>query len=166
MSLTAVIEGTRSAVSADVKNGQVRFTVGQELVGVTEVHGTTTSGHRVVVDEPPALGGANAAANPVEYALVALGSCQLITYRFWAAQLGLQFDTLSVEVEGDLDVRGFFGIDPSVRAGYQQVRVTLHITGPESPERYEELRRSVDEHCPVLDMFANQTPVSISLKVG
>lgn len=166
MSVTDVIEGTRSAVSANVKNGQVVFRVAQDLVGVTEVHGSTGSGHRVVVDEPPALGGANAAANPVEYALAALGSCQLITYRFWAAQLGVQFDTLSVEVEGDLDVRGFFGIDPSVRPGYEQVRVTLHISGPETPERYEELRRSVDEHCPVLDMLTNTTPVTVSLKVG
>lgn len=166
MSLTAVIEGTRSAVSADVKNGQVVFQVNQNLVGVTEVHGSTGSGHRVVVDEPPALGGGNAAANPVEYALAALGSCQLITYRFWAAQLGVRFDTLSVEVEGDLDVRGFFGIDPTVRPGYGEVRVKLNITGPESAERYEELRRAVDEHCPVLDLFSNTTPVKVALNVG
>jgi hypothetical protein len=166
MTLTAIIDGTRDALQADAGNGKVSFNVSQELVGVTEVHGTAGSGHRIVVDEPPALGGTNAAANPVEYALAALGSCQVITYRVWATHLGIKFDSISVEVEGDLDLRGFFGVDPTIRPGYEQVRITLHITGPETPARYEELRRAVDEHCPVLDLFSNQTPVKIDLRVG
>ena len=32
------------------------------------------------------------AANPVEYALAALGSCQAITYRVWAAPFGVKLD--------------------------------------------------------------------------
>jgi uncharacterized OsmC-like protein len=166
MSLVEVIEGTRQAVSADTRNGQVVFRTQQELVGVTEVTGTTGSGHRVTVDEPAGLGGGNVAPNPVEFALAALGSCQAITYRFWAEQLGIRFDTLAVDVEGDLDVRGFFGIDPTVRPGYEQIRVTLRITGPETDERYQELQRAVDEHCPVLDLFANPVPVSLQLTIN
>lgn len=164
MSLTDVISQTSAAVAADPANARALFRVNQELVGVTEVHGTTGSGHRVVIDEPAALGGANAGANPVEYALAALGSCQAITYRFWAAQLGVEFDSLRVEVEGDLDVRGFFGLDDSVRPGYEQVRVTVHIDGPETAERYAELQRRVDEHCPVLDLFANPVPIHTDLR--
>lgn len=166
MSLTEVIAQTGAAVAADPANARAVFRVGQDLVGVTEVHGTTGSGHRVVIDEPAALGGANAGANPVEYALAALGSCQAITYRFWAASLGVAFDSLRVEVEGDLDVRGFFGLDDAVRPGYEQVRVNVHISGPESPERYAELQRHVDEHCPVLDLFANPVPIHIELHAG
>lgn len=166
MSLADVIESTRNAVAANASNAKALFYVEHELVGVTEVHGTTGSGHRVTVDEPASLGGSNAAANPVEYALAALGSCQAITYRFWAEQLGIRFDSLSVDVEGDLDVRGFFGIDPTVRPGYEQVRVTVRVAGPETEERYRELQRSVDEHCPVLDLFANPVPVSLQLEVG
>jgi uncharacterized OsmC-like protein len=74
------------------------------------------------VDEPPALGGADSAANPVQYALASLGSCQAITYRFWAEQLGIAVDSVSVRAEGDLDLRGFFGVDETVRPEPHPVR--------------------------------------------
>ena len=166
MSLTAVFDGVGAAVAVDVNNAKATFQVRQQLAGVTEVHGTTGTGHRIVVDEPQSLGGGNAGATPLELALAALGSCQLITYRFWAAKLGVRFDTLSVEVEGDLDVRGFFGLDPKVRPGFGALRVKLRIQGPESPARYEELRRVVDAHCPVFDLCSNAAPVKVEMRVG
>ena len=86
MSLVSLIEDTRKAISDDASaSAQAAFTAQGTLVGVTEVD-IETGAHTFKVDEPPALGGADAAANPVQYALVLLGSCQAITYRFWAAQ--------------------------------------------------------------------------------
>jgi hypothetical protein len=35
----------------------------------------------------------------VEYALAALGSCQAITYRVWAAQLGIKLDKVEIGIE-------------------------------------------------------------------
>jgi uncharacterized OsmC-like protein len=166
MSLAQVFDGVGAAVAADAENARATFKVTQELTGLTEVSGASASGHRLVVDEPVSLGGGNAGANPLEYGLAALGSCQLITYRFWADRLGIRFDALSAEVEGDLDVRGFFGLDPAVRPGYGAVRVRVHIRGPETPERYEELHRAVDAHCPLLDALTRTTPVTVALTVG
>ena len=119
--------------------------------------------HTFKVDEPPALGGADAAANPVQYALASLGSCQAITYRFWAEQLGIAVDSVTVRAEGDLDLRGFFGVDENVRPGLTAIRLDVSVTGPESPERYQELAAAVDEHCPVLDLFRNLVPVTRAL---
>ena len=39
-------------------------------------------------------------------------------------------------------------------------RVEVTVTGPESPERYQELAAAVDQYCPVLDLFANPVPVT------
>jgi hypothetical protein len=46
------------------------------------------------------------------------------------------------------------------------VRVTVTVEGPETAERYEELRRSVDAHCPLLDMFTHPVAVERILEVG
>lgn len=162
MSLTTLIADTRKAVADDPANAQAVFAAQGTLVGVTEVD-IRTGVHTFKVDEPPALGGANVAANPVQFALASLGSCQAITYRFWAEQLGIAFDSLSVRVEGDLDIRGFFGFDDAVRPGFSAIRVEVTVTGPESPGRYQELAAAVDAHCPVLDLFKNPVPVTRAL---
>jgi uncharacterized OsmC-like protein len=122
--------------------------------------------HTVVVDEPPALGGADEAPNPVENALAGLLSCQVVTYRIWAAKLGVPLDDIAVDVEGDLDVRGFYGLDDAVRPGFGEVRVRVTLSGPADPERYEELAAAVDAHCPVLDLLRNTTPVTTTLVTG
>jgi uncharacterized OsmC-like protein len=165
MSISAVIADTRTAVAGDPAAGQVLFRTDGTLTGVTEV-AVSTGRHTFTVDEPPALGGGGTAPNPVEYALASLGSCQAITYRFWAAQLGITLDTLSVRVEGDLDIRGFLGFDDRVRPGFSTVRIEVSVTGPDAPERYQQLAAAVDEHCPVLDLFRNPVPVSRTIAVG
>src|ERR1700753_1966365 len=162
MSLEAVIADNHKAIEADAAQAQAVFAAQGTLVGITEVD-IRTGAHTFTVDEPPALGGADAAAHPVQYALSSLGSCQAITYRFWAEQLGIAFDSLTVRVEGDLDIRGFFGFDDDVRAGFSAVRVEVKVDGPETTERYRELAAAVDEHCPVLDLFRNPVPVTRSL---
>jgi uncharacterized OsmC-like protein len=164
VTLTTVISDTRQAVTDSPAAAQALFSTHSTLTGVTEVS-VRTATHAFTVDEPPALGGDGSAPNPVEYALASLGSCQAITYRFWAEHLGISFDTLSVTVEGDLDIRGFFGFDDSVRPGYSAVRIQVSISGPETPERYQQLAAAVDEHCPVLDLFRNPVPVGRTITV-
>jgi uncharacterized OsmC-like protein len=166
MSLTDVIEGTQQAVAKDASNAKASFSVGHTLVpGTATVVNVQVRGHAFSVDEPAALGGTDTAANPVEYALAALGSCQVITYQFWAAKLGIPLDAVTVTVDGDLDLHGFFGFG-DVRPGFTDVRVTVELDGPADPQRYEDLKQHVDEHCPVLDLFGNPTPVSTTLSVG
>ncbi|MCW0215043.1 MAG: OsmC family protein [Pseudonocardia sp.] len=160
--LRAIVEATSIAVEDDQDKALALFrATGTGGAGV--VTDVRIGRHSVTVDEPPALGGDDAAPNPVEYALAALLSCQVVTYRFWAAKLGIPLDDVSVDLEGDLDVRGFFGLDDAVRPGFGEVRVVVDLRGPATRERYEELRAAVDEHCPVLDLFTRPTPVTTRL---
>jgi uncharacterized OsmC-like protein len=164
MSLKALIDDNRGAIKADPAKAAAAFAATGQLVGTTEV-AVRARGHQLTVDEPPALGGADLGANPVEHALIALASCQAITYRFWAAQLGIELDGLEVIAEGDLDVRGFFGIDDDVRPGFTAVRLKVTPSGPGPAERYQQLAEAVDAHCPVHDIFSHATPIERTIAV-
>lgn len=163
--LKTILDNLADGVTLNPSAAAVEFGADSELTGVCEVD-VRIGSHEAKVDEPKSLGGGGVAPNPVEYALLALGSCWAITYRFWATKLGMQIDTCSVDVRGDLDVRGVFGLDENVRPGYSGVRVDVTLGGPESPASYEMLAKTVEEHCPVLDIFANATPVTSSLSIA
>jgi uncharacterized OsmC-like protein len=165
MSIAEAIEANERAIGAEPVRARVTFSVAGELVGPTQVD-LQAREHALHIDEPDVLGGANTAANPVEYALAALASCQAITYRFWAKKLGIRLDGIEVSAEGDLDLHGFFGLDAGVRAGFTAVRLDITPSGPEPAERYRELADAVDAHCPVLDLFAAPTPVERRLAVA
>lgn len=155
--LRPVLEATESALAADPAAAAAHFEVAGQLVGDCEV--AVHVGDRVVTIDQPAPLGTDRGPNPVQLALAALGACQAMTYRVWSEKLQIPFDELRLEVRGGVDVRRFFGVDDTVRAGFGAVEVDVHLAGPETPERYEELRRAVDAHCPVLDVFADPVPV-------
>ena len=162
--LAAVLDATERAVHADPAAAAALFTARGSSTGLV----TTTIAlgrHTVETDEPASLGGQDGAPNPVEYALASLLSCQAVTYRVWAVKLGIEVEDIDISIEGDLDVRGFFGLHELARAGFGQVRVAVHVRGPEASQRYAELQAAVDAHCPVLDLFSNPTTVRTALTV-
>jgi uncharacterized OsmC-like protein len=163
--LRTIVAATTDAVSSDPDRGHVVFRASGSGGDGVLTH-LQIGRHTALVDEPPALGGNDAAPNPVETALAGLVSCQVVTYRFWAAHLGIPFDEIVIEVEGDLDVRGFFGVDAAVRPGFGEVRLVVTLDGPETAQRYQELAAAVDEHCPVLDLFRNPTSVTTSVRTA
>jgi uncharacterized OsmC-like protein len=157
-----VLDGMAAAVAVDSAAARASYQVDNHLAGTTEVH-VRAGSHRFVIDEPAALGGTNRAPNPIEYALASLGSCQAITYRFWSEKLGIAFDRLSIEVDGDIDFRGLLGLSDEVRPGFETVRIAVRISGPASQEAYARLHAEVERHCPMLDVFRNHVAASTKL---
>lgn len=152
-------------IEADQNNARLNFTASGTAQGAVAT--TITAGkHQFIVDEPAGLAGDDVAASPVEYALGALISCHVVVYRLYAQGLGIQVDSIDAEAQGELDVRGLFGLDDSIRPGFSSIHVTVRISGPESEERYAELHRAVEAHCPVLDLFSNTTPVTTTLNAN
>ena len=98
--------------------------------------------------------------------LGAAGSSAVVLARRTAAPITRLQAVADTMAEGDLDVHGFFGLDPTVRPGFQEIRVTVDIEGPATEAQYRELQRLVDEHCPVLDLTVSPTPVHTTLNVA
>jgi uncharacterized OsmC-like protein len=119
--------------------------------------------HLVIVDEPTSFGGTDSAANPAELLLAGLGASLSVTLRCHAALLGLNVGRIRVELEGDLDIRGFFDADPAVRSGFAELRLHVHIESDASPEALARLIAAAERGCPVLDTCRVATPISIEL---
>jgi uncharacterized OsmC-like protein len=126
---------------------------------------TIARGHVVEADEPRSFGGSDSAQSPVELLISSLATCQAVTYRLWAAELGIDLGRVGVEVQGDLDLRGFLGMSDTP-AGYGAIRIHVTLEGPEPEERYRELAVAVDAHCPVYDVLARPIPIERSLTVS
>jgi uncharacterized OsmC-like protein len=158
------VETARDEVNAII----ARFATPETSQLTTRVNATLREGyvvdvdmrkHQLVVDEPRGVGGTDLGPNPVELLLASLASCQAITYRVWAAKLGIALDHVEVALEGDIDLRGYFGVDDAVRPGYSALRLRVTLDGPETPMRYRRLADAVDGHCPVLDIAGVPVPV-------
>lgn len=148
----------------DANRNSSKLTYRAEGVGEGGVATRVRAGkHEFVIDEPAALAGDDVGASPVDYALGALIGCQVVVYRLYAQALGIQVDDIRVTAEGDLDAARLLGKDDSVRPGFSAIRLHVELDGPETQERYEALRDAVDINCPVYDLFANPTPVSVSV---
>jgi uncharacterized OsmC-like protein len=114
----------------------------------------------LVVDEPPELGGTNAAMNPVELVLAALGTCQEIMYAAYAAVMGIPLEEVKVDVKGYLDLRGLFGLDDTVPPGYKRITFNTTIKSPADEATLLQLIKTVERHCPLLDILSRAQEVS------
>jgi pyruvate dehydrogenase E2 component (dihydrolipoamide acetyltransferase) len=121
------------------------------------------NGQKIVIDEPEVFGGTGTAPNPAEVALAALGASMEVTFRCYAEYLGVPVKSISVALNGALDSRGFFGTDPSIRAGFGPVNAKVTVESSASTEQLEKLLAHVNQCCPVLDLFRSPTTVNVSL---
>lgn len=110
-------------------------------------------------DEPPSLGGEDSACNPVEGLLASLAGCLGIVARVVAQEKNLPIEKIQVEIEGDLDPRGFMGQYDQVRPGLLAVRYQIKVSGNVSDKDLKEFAEEVDKRCPVSDTLKNGTKV-------
>ncbi len=90
-------------------------------------------------DEPDVLLGQDHGANPVEYLLHALAACMTTAMVYHAAARGITIESLESQFEGDLDLRGFLGLDENVRPGYENIRASFKVKADAEAERLEDL---------------------------
>ena len=115
-------------------------------------------------DEPPVLLSANAGPNAVEAIFHALASCLAVGFVYNATAQGINIESLSFDLEGDLDLRAFLGLSEEVRPGYEGIRLTYQVKSDAPREKIVELCNYVQKTSPVLDIIRNPVPVTVSLK--
>ncbi|NNM75871.1 OsmC family protein [Sphingomonas sp. ID1715] len=147
--LGEVVEG----IQADASKAKVGFHVTTRWQGQTRsettVEAITLAGERVerdfriTVDEPTELLGTNAAANPQELLMTAINACMMVGYVAGASIRGIELESVEIETKGELDLRGFLGLDDQVPAGYRELDYDVRIKGKGTPEQFAEIHQSV-----------------------
>ncbi len=142
-----------SDVSHDPSQGKVEFRVNTCWEGgtrsETQVNTWMLAGeilprdYSIAIDEPEELLGSDTAPNPQEMLMAAFNSCMLVGYVAGCTLKGIELEKLEIHTEGELDLRGFLGLDDSVRPGYHELRFTVRIKGNGSREEMEEIHRTV-----------------------
>ncbi|MFE9823039.1 OsmC family protein [Streptomyces sp. NPDC005791] len=102
--------------------------------------------------------------SPAEYLLQALAGCYTVTLAALASAQGTELEAYRLELEVDIDLRGFLGVDLTVRPGLQQVRVRLHIDAPNTPrEHLDELISLVESRSPLRNTLVSPVDVVTTL---
>ncbi|MEJ2183650.1 MAG: OsmC family protein [Nitrospirota bacterium] len=111
-------------------------------------------------DEPAVLAGTDKGPNPVEHLLNALAGCVTTSMVYHAAIRGIVIEELQSELEGDIDLRGFLGIEKNVRNGYQNIRVKFKVKSDAKPDKLKALCK----FSPTYDVITHGTSVDIEVE--
>jgi len=142
--------------------GHNRSTV-QNVYGAGQEQPPRATPFTVDADEPQLLLGTDKAPNPVEYLLHALAACVTSSIVYHAAARGIRIQSIESRLEGDIDLRGFLGIDDSVPRGYKEIRMKFKIKADAPQEKLEEICRLGPRYSPVFDTVTRAVKVDVSL---
>ena len=166
--------GTVNAIKDDPDLGACRFRARNAWLGGNHNRSTVTGfygakqniAHKhtftMDADEPALLAGNDEGANPVEHLLHALASCLTTSMVAHAAVRGIEIQELESRLEGDIDLRGFLGLDMDVPKGYTEIRAMFRVKArPEDVDRIQELAR----FSPVFNTITQGAKVAVHVEL-
>lgn len=172
---TATLFATLDAVKAAPEAAQFKFRASNRWVSGTHSQGTMYGFFGVGeerthdrsfmadVDHPKVLVGSDMGPTPVEYVLHALAGCLTAGLANIAAARGVELTEVTSTVEGDIDLNGILGLDPNVRNGFDQIRVSFKVKGNAPAEKLREVVEQSRARSAVFDIITNAVPVSIEV---
>jgi len=102
------------------------------------------------------VGGAGTAACSGDLLLGALAACAQVTCQMVAEAMGIETESIEVEVEGDMDLAGTLGISKDVPVGFETITTKFHIAAPgASEEQLDNLRQKTEQYCVVFQTLAS-----------
>ena len=165
--------GTVNAIAEESAMGQCKFRANNTWMGGAHNHTTITGfygacqeiahkqQYELHADEPPILAGNDVGANPVEHLLNALAACVTTSMVAHAAVRGIHIEALESELEGDIDLRGFLGLDIDVPKGFTDIRIRFKVKA--DVDNMERLKR-LTAYSPVFNTITRGAKVDIQVE--
>jgi uncharacterized OsmC-like protein len=111
---------------------------------------------KFTIDEPNELLGVNSAPNPAEYMLGGMAGCMAVTFMAGATAMNIQINQLQLEIDGELDLQGFLGLNPDVNPGFPELKFIFNVQGNGTQDQYEKLLERVTNHSPNYNTIKNE----------
>lgn len=114
----------------------------------------------VVSDFPDEMGGMSKAPTVCEICMATINSCISQTIIAYATMMGIQLDSIRIQTEGDVDIRGFSGVSERVRPGAQELRINIHLDSKTaSNEQLQKLYELGKRFSPSMDTLTHGTTI-------
>jgi uncharacterized OsmC-like protein len=169
------LQDFKKDIAINPENGMINYKVNLEWLGGTKSKVTTTGitlgndklnrNFSFIIDEPEQILGENTNPTPQEYLLGGMGGCILVGYSVGASVLGITLEKLEVDLEADLDLRGFTEVNPDSPIGFIDVKYTIRVKGDGTREQFESIHQKVIETSPNRATISNPINVICDLEI-
>lgn len=100
------------------------------------------------VGEPEQLLGDNVYPTPQDYLLGGMAGCMMVGFVAGATAAGIRLDAVTLTLRGDLDLRGFLGVDPDAPVGFAEIQFHFEVVGSGTQAEYDRLIADVRKNSP------------------
>ncbi len=118
-----------------------------------------------VISEPKHVGGLADAPTPLEYLLSGAVGCYAAVFAFYAAKLGVDYQSFEAVARTDFDVRGHMMPDAPF-SGFQKVTIEIAVKSDAPAERLAEVERLALAGCPGIATLREPVAVETTLKIA
>jgi len=109
------------------------------------------------------VGGPGTAACSGDLLLAALAGCAQLTCQLVATAMGIPFEHIRVEVEGEMDLSGTLGISKEVPVGFQDIHAKFDIKAPQATaEQLAALKEKTEQYCVVMQTLVKPPQIRTS----
>jgi uncharacterized OsmC-like protein len=125
---------------------------------------TRNSGRHFIISEPKHVGGIADGPTPLEYLLSGAVGCYAAVFAFYAAKLGVNYESFEAVARTNFDVRGHMMAD-APPSGFQNVTIAIKVTSDAPPEKLHEVEQLALKGCPGIATLRDPVAVSTTLSV-
>ena len=116
--------------------------------------------YTMVFDFPPEFSGEGKGPTVCEACMSSLGACITQTIVAHATARGINIDSVTIDLEGNVDLQGFTGLSTDTRPGAQGFQLNVNIkSSTASKEQISQLYEIGKRYSPAFDTLTNGTSV-------
>jgi uncharacterized OsmC-like protein len=151
---TESLQNVVESVKQNWESGRITRSASVEWKGGFKSEATSRQ-FTAQVDMPCGLCGEDTAISPLEMVLQAYGACLTVGYAMHCAARGIKLQELKINLEGELDLPGFLGLQAPEHLnmdnlpGYKYIKVDIKMKAEADDKTLQEIHQQVISTAPV-----------------